>query len=195
MTDVDATAASRETRRRLASSSSHTAPSGATATSRMRWPTRHRSAGVAPPLPSKTTRVSVCDAIPPIRAEPFHCGKHRTVVEREVARRDDRVPVDHRLRQIRPRVGTRDRHTVVVVRIRDERPAVVLARLDQIQLVAAAGSVLELPTGARLARTRVRTACDGRCSRSPTASGSAPRTCRCSRRPRSWRPRCSAADR
>ena len=38
------------------------------------WPTLQRSAGVAPPLPSKVMRLSVCVAIPLIRAEPRHCG-------------------------------------------------------------------------------------------------------------------------
>src|SRR6185436_15384666 len=56
------------------SSSIHTAPSGATSTSRMRCPTLQRSAGVAPPLPSNVMRFSVCDPMPPISAEPFHFG-------------------------------------------------------------------------------------------------------------------------
>jgi len=58
----------------LASSSIQTAPSGATSTSRMRRPTSQRSAGAAPPLPSNVMRLSVCVAMPPINAEPRHCG-------------------------------------------------------------------------------------------------------------------------
>jgi hypothetical protein len=55
-------------------SSIHSAPSGPTSTSRMLWPTLQRSAGVAPPLPSKVMRLSDCVTIPLIKAEPRHCG-------------------------------------------------------------------------------------------------------------------------
>src|SRR4029077_4910092 len=58
----------------LASSIIQTAPSGPTATSRTRCPTGQRSAGVAPPLPSNVMRLSVKVAMPPISAEPCHCG-------------------------------------------------------------------------------------------------------------------------
>src|SRR5215470_5935962 len=67
------------------------------------------------------------------------------VVEHEVARRDHRYPIEDRLRQVGPRVGTGNRHLVVVLPVGDEWPAVVFALLDQVQLVAAAGAMFNLP--------------------------------------------------
>src|SRR5258705_7439431 len=58
----------------FASSSIQSAPSGPCSTSRIRCPTLQRSAGAAPPLPSNVRRFSVIVAIPPISAEPLHCG-------------------------------------------------------------------------------------------------------------------------
>ena len=58
----------------LESSSIQRAPSGASSISRMRWPTSQRSAGLAPPLPSKTMRLTDMVARPLTRAEPFHWG-------------------------------------------------------------------------------------------------------------------------
>ena len=58
----------------LSSWMSHTAPSGATSTSRTRKPTLQRSAGVAPPLPSNVMRLSVWVSMPPTSAEPCHAG-------------------------------------------------------------------------------------------------------------------------
>src|SRR5262245_40698631 len=59
----------------LASSNIHSEPSGPSATSRMRLPTAHRSAVLAPPLPSRITRVSDCVPMPPMKPLPSHCGK------------------------------------------------------------------------------------------------------------------------
>ena len=151
----------------------------ATSTSRMRWPTSQRSAGVAPPLPSNVMRLSVCAGHAADQRRALPLREHRAVVEHEIARRDDRRPVDHRLGQVRPRIRARDRHAVVVRRVGDERPAVVLAGLDQVQLVAASRAVLDFPQPAvgreRQAVRRPMTAA----SRSPTASGSVRGTCRC----------------
>ena len=68
-----------------------------------------------------------------------------TAVEHEVARRDHRYPIEDRLRQVGPRVVTGNRHLVVVLAVGDDWPAVVFALLDQVQLVAAAGSMFDLP--------------------------------------------------
>jgi hypothetical protein len=43
-------------------------------------PTFHRSATVAPPLPSKTRRLSVKLGIPPMKPLPFHYGKFCVLV-------------------------------------------------------------------------------------------------------------------
>ena len=58
--------------------------------------------------------------------------------------RDHWHPIQHRFREIRPRVGLGNRHAVVVVAVGDERPAIVLALLDQVQFVATARAVLYL---------------------------------------------------
>src|SRR6185295_1072763 len=66
-------------------------------------------------------------------------------VEHQIARRDDWYPIQDRLRQIGPRVVVGNRHAAVVLTVRDERPPIVLALLDQVQLVATAWAVLDLP--------------------------------------------------
>ena len=75
-------------------------------------------------------------------------GKHRAAVEHQAARRENRRPVDHRLGEVRARVGTCNGHAVVVHRIGHKRPTIVFARLDQVELVAAAWPVLKLPQAA-----------------------------------------------
>ena len=142
----------------------------------MRWPTLQRSAGVGSALAVEG------DAVERLRRDPAHqrraapLREHRAVVEHEIARRDDRRPVDHRLGQIRPRIRTRDRHAVVVDGVGDERPAVVLAGLDQVQLVAASRAVLDFPQPAvgreRQTVGRPMTAA----SRSPTGARFGPST-------------------
>ena len=151
----------------------------ATSTSRMRWPTSPAFGGRGAALAVERDAVERLrrHAADQRRALPLR--EHRAVVEREVARRDDRRPVDDRLGQVRPRVRARDRHAVVVGRVGDERPAVVLAGLDQVQLVAASAGRARLPTAGRRARTPGRRACGDRWSRSPRASGSVRGTCRC----------------
>jgi hypothetical protein len=59
----------------LASSSNHSEPSGPSATSRIRLPTSQRSAATAPPLPSKTMRLSDRVPIPDTNPFPSHSGK------------------------------------------------------------------------------------------------------------------------
>jgi hypothetical protein len=68
-----------------------------------------------------------------------------SAVEHEIAGRNDWRPVEDRLRQIQPRVGIGNRYAVIVLAVRDERPAVVLALFDQIEFVAAGWPVLHLP--------------------------------------------------
>ena len=50
-----------------------------------------RALAAAPPLPSKSTRLSVLPPMPPIRAEPSHCGTSRPCRTRMLPR-DDRRP-------------------------------------------------------------------------------------------------------
>ena len=69
----------------------------------------------------------------------------RAVVEHQIARRDHRRPIEHRLRQVGPRVGSGNRHAVIVVAKGDQRPAIILALLDQVQFVAAARAMLHFP--------------------------------------------------
>src|SRR5262245_44855161 len=69
----------------------------------------------------------------------------RAAVEHQTARRDHWHPIDHRLGQFRLAVGVRDRDAVIVLTIGDERPAIILAFLDQVQLVAATRAMLYLP--------------------------------------------------
>src|ERR1700735_2864004 len=45
--------------------------------------------------------------------------KHRAVIEHEVAWRNDRHPVDNGLGQVRPRIRTGDRHSVIVLSVGD----------------------------------------------------------------------------
>ena len=67
------------------------------------------------------------------------------VVEHQIAGRDHRHPIEHRLRQVGPRVGLGNGHAVVVLTIGHERPAVILALLDQVQFVPAGRAMLDLP--------------------------------------------------
>ena len=69
-------------------------------------------------VPSTTIRLMVMVAMPPIRIEPFHCGKTSALVESDVAGRDDRRPIDHRLGQVGAGVEAGDRHAVIVGGIR-----------------------------------------------------------------------------
>ncbi len=71
------------------------------------------------------------------------------VIEHQIAGRYNRRPIDHRLGQVGPCVGPRDGHAVVVLAIGDQRPAIVLSRLDQVQLIAAERAMLDLPQFAR----------------------------------------------
>src|SRR5687767_8852937 len=77
------------------------------------------------------------------RAAPLR--EHLPLVEHEIARSDNRRPVDHRLGKFRARVVTWNFYAVVVRRVRDLGPAIVLAGLDQVQLIAASRAVLEFP--------------------------------------------------
>src|ERR1017187_5129041 len=52
----------------------HSAPSGATSTSRTLKPMLQRSTACAPPLPSKVMPTSAIEARPLAKADPFHCG-------------------------------------------------------------------------------------------------------------------------
>src|SRR5260221_2502298 len=69
----------------------------------------------------------------------------RTAVEHQVAWCDDRNPIGRRFRELGPGGGSGDRHLVVVHPVGDDGPAVVLALLDEVQLVAAARAMFDLP--------------------------------------------------
>ena len=69
----------------------------------------------------------------------------RARIEHQIAGRDHRDPIERRFGEIGSRVVRSDRHAVVVHPVRHQRPPVVLALLDQVQLVAAARAVLDLP--------------------------------------------------
>src|SRR5690606_39962292 len=73
-------------------------------------------------------------------------GERIARVPLRAGRRDDGVPVVDRLLVARA-LGLRrlDRPARVLLAVRDERPAVILAGLDQVQLVAAARPVLDGP--------------------------------------------------
>ena len=76
---------------------------------------------------------------------PFHSGNEIARVDGQAARRDDRVPVVDRL--LEP-LGLRrlvDRLARILLAVADRRPAVVLAALDEVELVAAARAHLDDP--------------------------------------------------
>src|SRR4051794_19887662 len=66
-------------------------------------------------------------------------------VEHQIAGRDYRDPIDHRFRQVGPRFGFRNGYAVIVLAIGDERPSIILAFLDEVQLVTAPRTMLNLP--------------------------------------------------
>src|SRR5690606_33803198 len=76
-------------------------------------------------------------------ALPF--GPQLAGVEDEVAGRDHRVPRDRRLGETVVGRVVGDRRPAIVVAVRADRPAVIVARLDLVDLVAAARAVLEIP--------------------------------------------------
>src|ERR1019366_2949317 len=102
----------------FASSIIHNAPSGATSTSRILWPTSQPPAVCAPPLPSKVMRMSAID---------------------------DRAPIDPGLGQVRARIRTGDGNSVVVESVGGERPAIILAGQDQVEFIAATWAMFEFP--------------------------------------------------
>ncbi len=67
------------------------------------------------------------------------------VVEHQIAGRDHGEPIQRGLCQIGPGIRFGDRHAVVILAIGNERPAVVLALFDQVELVASARAVLDFP--------------------------------------------------
>src|SRR6185295_1801770 len=69
----------------------------------------------------------------------------RTAIEHQVARGDDRIPIENRFRELGPAVGRGDGNLVVVHPVGDEGPAVVLALLDEVQFVTTARTVFDLP--------------------------------------------------
>ena len=70
-------------------------------------------------------------------------------VKHQIAWRNHRNPIEYGLRQIWPRVRLRDGNMIVVVAIRDKRPAIVFASLNQVQLIATQRPMLHFPQFAR----------------------------------------------
>ncbi len=104
------------------------------------------------------------------RGRPSIRGTHR-LIEGHAGRRDHRRPLVDRVLEAR-RVGfaAADRRAAIVHAERDDRPAVVLAGLGDVQLVAAARAVLDLPELAGLRDSSPRPGCcGGRRTRSPAA--------------------------
>ena len=66
-------------------------------------------------------------------------------VKHQIAGSNHRNPINSRLGQVGPCVGACNRHAVVVLTIRDKRPAIILALLNQVQFVPAGRTMLELP--------------------------------------------------
>src|SRR5258708_39199057 len=66
-------------------------------------------------------------------------------VEHQLARSDHWRPIEHRLCQVERRLGFGNGQAVMILAIEDRRPAIILALLDQAQLVAAARAMLDLP--------------------------------------------------
>ena len=92
--------------------------------------------------------------------------KHLARVDDEAGRRDHRVPGDERRLELRPRRMIGDVAAVVVVAVRDDGVTVVLALVDDVELVAAARTHLVRVQTCRPARTRCRAGCDARATRS-----------------------------
>ncbi len=158
-------------------SSNQREPSGPSSTSRSRLPMFQRSTGFAPPCPSKVMRSRVMLTSPVMNPLGFPLWESLSAaVEHQVAGREHRRPVDDGLGEVGPCVRACDGHAVVVHRIGDERPTVVLARLDQVEFVAAARPMLEFPEATvRREREAVRRA-DVPWSMSRTVSGWVRRT-------------------
>src|SRR5690606_24048211 len=72
-------------------------------------------------------------------------GKHLARVKREIAWRDHWRPVDRWRYQVRPGRVVRDRSAVIVAAARNDRPAVIVSRLHQIEFVAASRPMLQVP--------------------------------------------------
>src|SRR5918993_4871086 len=91
---------------------------------------------------------------------PIPLRKGIAAVEVDRAHRDRRCPLGDRLLHALVRRAVGHGSAVVVHAIRDDRPAVVAPRLDDVDLVAASRSVLDLPqlTGDRMPHESLRVA-------------------------------------
>ena len=125
--------------------------------------------------------------MPPTNASPFHFAQLVAGVDRQARGRDRRHPVDDGVLEAFAREAFRLPRPRIRAARADERPAVVRAGLQDVDLVAAVRAVLALPelAGRRDAR-RARACCDGRACRSRACSPRGPRTdcrrARCRRR-------------
>src|SRR5207253_6415434 len=91
------------------------------------------------PVEHHAAQASNKDAVLPLR-------KKVAGIEREAGRRDDRIPVIHRLFQaFLVREALTNWGARVVDAVRDDRPAVILTLLNNVELVAAARAVLGFP--------------------------------------------------
>ena len=118
--------------------------------------------------PSSSSRTSNCPASAPTNRLPRQAGNMAAGVERHPGGRDRGHPVPDRLLHAGLLRALVDLGAAVVDAVADHRPAVVLALLDDVDLVAAARPVLVLPQLAgRRDAARVPASCDGRSSRFP----------------------------
>src|SRR5438270_6166759 len=67
------------------------------------------------------------------------------VIDQQAGGRDDRIPEQLRRYEIRPARMWRDRHAIIVPPLRNQRPTVIPARRDQVELVAAPRAHFALP--------------------------------------------------
>ena len=76
---------------------------------------------------------------------PFPLREHLAIIESQTSDSDHRRPVQHRLHELRRRIGLSDRLAVVIEAIGRQRPAVILAGFDQVQLIAAHRAIFGFP--------------------------------------------------
>ena len=79
------------------------------------------------------------------KGRPIPLWEHSALVEHQVARCDDRDPVDHWLGQVGPRIRLGMGNAVVVHSIGDQRRLLIFAGLHQVQLIAATRAMFRFP--------------------------------------------------
>ena len=161
---------------------------------RSRTPCSRRSSPVTF-SPSSVSRTRICVASAADEQVALPCREQVALIERHAGGRDRRRPVLDRLLHAGLRRALVDLRAAVVDAVADHRPAVVLALLDDVDLVAAARAVLVRPqlAGRRMQRRalhiavavapdfRLGVACARRtdCRSAPRRPARRARSCRC----------------